>query len=122
MEEILVDMHGFRSGIHLASWAGMCPCNQESGGQAQNGKTRKGNVWCQRPNASWSAAAGVVPGVALSSAHRAARQSMDAHQRVESLDRPVAPLASPALTDQRAEEWSRRCPSFNRMWPDRREA
>ncbi|WP_432995898.1 transposase [Dactylosporangium sp. CA-233914] len=28
---------------HLASWAGVCPGNHESGGRRKSGKTRKGN-------------------------------------------------------------------------------
>src|SRR5437762_7429123 len=38
-------MSRFPSAAHLASWAGMCPGNQESAGKRKSGKTRKGNVW-----------------------------------------------------------------------------
>jgi transposase len=30
---------------HLASWAGMCPGNDESAGKRRSGKTRKGSKW-----------------------------------------------------------------------------
>lgn len=30
---------------HLASWAGMCPANDQSGGKRRSGKTTKGNPW-----------------------------------------------------------------------------
>jgi transposase len=29
----------------LASWAGLCPGNDESAGKRRSGRTRKGNVW-----------------------------------------------------------------------------
>jgi transposase len=35
----------FASAKHLASWAGVCPGNRQSGGRRRSGKTTHGNVW-----------------------------------------------------------------------------
>ncbi len=39
------DMGTFPSHRHLASWAGMCPGNNESAGKHRSGRTRKGSKW-----------------------------------------------------------------------------
>jgi transposase len=43
--EIGVDMTAFLTPKHLASWAGMCPGNDQSAGKRRSGKTRKGSKW-----------------------------------------------------------------------------
>jgi len=55
--EIGVDMERFGSKENLASWAGMCPGNNESAGKRKSGKTRKGNravrrILCEAANAA----------------------------------------------------------------------
>lgn len=40
-----VDMSRFPTAGHLASWAGVCPGNNESGGRHRSGATRKGSKW-----------------------------------------------------------------------------
>jgi transposase len=43
--EIGVDMSVFPTAKQLASWAGMCPGNDQSAGKRRSGKTRKGSKW-----------------------------------------------------------------------------
>jgi transposase len=57
VSEIGVDMGRFPADAHLASWAGVCPGNDESAGKKRAGKTTKGSPYLRAAliQAAWAA-------------------------------------------------------------------
>ena len=57
LAEIGTDMSRFASPHHLASWAGLCPGNDESAGKRRSGRTREANRWLKAAltQAAWGA-------------------------------------------------------------------
>jgi transposase len=55
--EVGVEMRRFATAGHLASWAGMCPGNNESAGKRKSGKTTKGSPYLRAAlvQAAWAA-------------------------------------------------------------------
>jgi transposase len=70
-----MDMSRFPSAKHLASWAGLCPGNKQSGGKRMSGATTQGNKHLKTILCELAANIARMPGTYLHALyHRIARR------------------------------------------------
>jgi transposase len=68
--EIGADMSRFSTAGHLASWAAVCPGNNESAGKHHSGRTRKGDTWLRAALGEAAAAASKTKNTDLQAQYR----------------------------------------------------
>ncbi len=113
----------FPTAGHLASWAGMCPGNDESAGKRRSGKTRKGSKWLRTSLIEAGNAAARTKATALGARyrrilpHRGHRQAVVAVGRhlleishhLLRTERPYRELGPDYFDRRHAERLQRRC-------------
>jgi len=74
-------MRVFPTAAHAASWAGLCPGNNESAGKHRSGKTRKGSRWLRAALIEAALAAIRNPNIFLDLLQAGCRQLPHEHWR-----------------------------------------
>ena len=97
--EIGVDMTAFPSAAHLASWAALCPGNNESAGKHKSGKTRKGNRWLRTALVEAAAGASRAKNSALQARFRRVLRHRGPKKAVVALAHALLRIAYHVLAD-----------------------
>lgn len=94
------DMNRFPSAGHLASWAGMCPGNNESAGKRRSGKTTKGSRWLRTALVQAAWAASHTKGTALATQYRRQAARRGAKRALVALGHTLLVIMYHILKDQ----------------------
>ena len=83
--EIGLEMAQFGSAARLASWAGLCPGNDQSAGRRRSGRTRKGSKWLRRALIEAALAASRTKDTYLAAQYRRLKPRRGHHRAVVAL-------------------------------------
>lgn len=96
--EIGADMTRFPTPEDLASWAGMCPGNNESAGKHHSGRTRKGDTWLRAALGEAAAAAARTHDTFLAARYRRITRRRGAKRAVVAVGHSILTTAWHLLT------------------------
>lgn len=102
LAEVGTDWSRFPSPQQLASWAGMCPGNDESAGKTRSGKTRPGNRWLRRALVQAAHGADHAKGTYLQAQFRRLRRRRGTAKAAVAVGHSILTIAHVLLTRQQS--------------------